>query len=242
MSRGEDNMSKYYPIMLDIRDRSTIVIGGDRIAAEKASALSGSGAYVTVLSPEFCNELLLQAEHKRVTLWQKAYEYGDLEGALLVIAATNDQKLIDVICKETKERGQLVNIVDVPRYCSFIIPSILRREQLTIAVSTEGASPGLAKRIRQSLEAQFPFAYGAYLRLASVARAHLRKNGVSYAKRDDFFGDYYVSNILTQLTNGNVEQAVEETSNLLKTYNVAVPSNTLNAEFEEKKNYVNQYA
>jgi precorrin-2 dehydrogenase/sirohydrochlorin ferrochelatase len=228
--------------MLDIRDRSTIVVGGDRIAAEKASALSASGACVTVLSPEFCNELLLQAERKRVTLRQKVYEYGDLEGALLVIAATNDQKLIDAICAETKARGQLVNIVDVPQYCSFIIPSILRREQLTIAVSTEGASPGLAKRIRQSLEQQFPSAYGAYLRLASVARAYLRKSGMSYARRDDFFGDYYTSSVLTKLTNGNVEQAVEETSNLLHAYNVAVSSSTLKAGLEEKKNYVDQYA
>ncbi|GAC1454854.1 MAG: bifunctional precorrin-2 dehydrogenase/sirohydrochlorin ferrochelatase [Ktedonobacteraceae bacterium] len=235
-------MSKYYPIMLDIRDRTTIVIGGDRIAAEKAAALSANGAIVTVLSPVFCNELMLLAERKRITLCQKTYEPGDLEGALLVIAATNDQKLIDAICTETKEHAQLVNIVDVPQYCSFIIPSILRREQLTIAVSTEGGSPGLAKRIRQSLEEQFPFAYGAYLRLASVARAHLRKHGVSYAQRDDFFGDYYTSDVLTKLTDGNVELAVEETSNLLQTYNVAVSGRTLKAELEEKKNYVNQCA
>ena len=234
-------MSKYYPIMLDIRDRSAIVIGGDSIAAEKASALSASGAQVTVLSPEFCTELLLQAERKQVALWKKAYEAGDLEGALLVIAATNDQRLIDAICTETKARGQLVNIVDVPRYCSFIIPSILRREQLTIAVSTEGASPGLAKRIRQSLEEQFPLAYGVYLRLASIARAHLRKNEISYAMRDDFFGEYYASSILTRLDDGNLELAVEETSNLLKTYNVAVTDSMLKAELEERKNYVNTY-
>ncbi len=235
-------MSKYYPIMLDIRDRTTIVIGGDRIAAEKAFALSASGAHVTVISPEFCDELLLQAERKQVALWKKEYEPGDLEGALLVIAATNDQSLIDAICTETKARGQLVNIVDVPRYCSFIIPSILRREQLTIAVSTEGASPGLAKRIRHSLEEQFPLAYGAYLRLASIARAHLRKNEVSYEMRDNFFGEYYASSILTRLDDGNIELAVEETSKLLKTYNVAVSDSMLKAEFEERKNYVNTYA
>lgn len=235
-------MSKYYPIMLDIRGRSTLVIGGNSIAAEKAAALSASGAIVTVLSPEFCTELLLQAKQKRITLWHKAYEPGDLAGALLVIAATNDQKLIDAICAETKERGQLVNIVDVPAYCSFIIPSILRREQLTIAVSTEGASPGLAKRIRHSLEELFPLAYGAYLRLASVARTHLREHGVSYARRDDFFGAYYTSNILEKLTKGSVEQAAEETSDLLQTYNVVVSGSALEAGLEEKKNYVNQYA
>ncbi len=242
MSGGEGSMSKYYPIMLDIRDRLTIVIGGDRIAAEKAAALSACGASVTVLNPEFCDELLLQAEHKRILLRQKAYELGDLEGAVLVIAATNDITLIEAICAETRERGQLVNIVDVPRYCSFIIPSILRREQLTIAVSTEGASPGLAKRIRQSLEKQFPIAYGAYLRLASVARTHLRESGVPYAQRDDFFGDYYASTVLTKLNDGNVEQAVGETSDLLKIYNVAVSESTLQTEFEEKNNYVNSNA
>ncbi|GAC1635305.1 MAG: bifunctional precorrin-2 dehydrogenase/sirohydrochlorin ferrochelatase [Ktedonobacteraceae bacterium] len=235
-------MSKYYPIMLDMRERSAIVIGGDRIAAEKATALAASGASVTVLSPEFCNELLLQAEQKHITLRQKAYASGDLAGAFVVIAATNDQKLIDAVCAETQERGQLVNIVDVPAYCSFIIPSVLRREQLTIAVSTEGASPSLAKRIRQNLEALFPLAYGAYLQLASIARAHLRKNGVSYARRDDFFGEYYASNVLTKLADGNVEQATKETADLLKTYNIVVPASALVAGLEEKKSYVNHYA
>ena len=235
-------MSKYYPIMLDIRGRSTIVIGGDRIAAEKAAALSTSGAIVRVLNPTFCDELLQQAEQKRITLWQKAYEPGDLAGALLVIAATNDQTLIDALCAETKERGQLLNIVDVPKYCSFIIPSILRRDQLTIAVSTEGASPGLAKRIRQSLEKLFPPAYGVYLRLASVARAHLRHQGVSYARRDDFFGEYYASHVLAKLTDGDIQRAAEETSDLLKTYNVTVSDSALRTGLEEEKNYVNQFA
>ncbi len=235
-------MSKYYPIMLDIRGRLAIVVGGDRIAAEKATALSASGAHVTILSPNFCDELLVQAEQKAVTLWQKAYEPGDLAGAFIVIAATNNQKLIEALCAETQERGQLLNIVDVPAFCSFIIPSILRREQLTIAVSTEGASPGLAKRIRSNLEDLFPLVFGAYLRLASVARTHLRQNGVSYAQRDNFFGEYYASTILKKLAEGHIEQATAETADLLKTYNVTVSGSALEAGLEEKKNYVKQSA
>src|SRR5207245_6307308 len=135
----------------------------------------------------------IQAEHKKVTLQHKAYEPGDLAGAFVVIAATNDAQLIQAIWTETQERGQLVNIVDVPEYCSFIVPSVLRRGQLTIAVSTEGASPGLAKRIRHSLEELFPIAYGTYVQLAALARAYLRKECVSYARRDDFFSHFLPS-------------------------------------------------
>ena len=231
-------MSKYYPIMLDIRGRLALVIGGDRIAAEKAAALAASGANVTVLSPTFGEEVRQQAARHEVTLWQKTYEKGDLAGAIIVIAATNDQALIDSLCVETQERGQLLNVVDVPEYCSFIVPSILRRGQLTIAVSTEGASPSLAKRIRRSLEDLYPPAYDRYLRLASLARARLRQQGVSYERRDDFFGNYYSSHILQKLVDGDVEAAAQETSDLLQNYAVIVSSSALEAGLEEEKNHV----
>jgi len=221
-------MPNYYPIMLDIRDRLAIVVGGDRVAAEKAAALSASGAQVCVLSQEFCDELfLLQAEQGNVMLHHKAYEPGDLAGAFVVIAATSDPQLIKTIWAETQERGQLVNIVDVPEYCSFIMPSVLRREQLTIAVSTEGASPSLAKRIRHSLEEIFSPAYGPYLRLAALTRTYLRKNGVSYEQRDDFFSDYFTSDVLTQLMTGNISQAAVITAALLHHYDIDVPASVL---------------
>src|SRR6266571_2059162 len=200
-------MPEYYPVMLDVRGRLAIVVGGDRVAAEKAAALSASGAQVSVINPTFCDELLMQAEYKRVTLHRKVYEPGDLEGAFVVVAATNDTQLVEAIWTETQRSGQLVNIVDIPERCSFIMPSVLRRGQLTIAVSTEGASPGLAKRIRHSLEEFFPIAYGTYVQLAALARAYLRKEGVSYARRDDFFSDFFTSDVLAWLVEGNKAQA-----------------------------------
>src|SRR5438270_7847384 len=208
-------MPNYYPIMLDIRDRRAIVVGGDQVAAEKAAALSASGARVRVISPEFCDELLQQAENRRVTLQRKAYETGDLVGAFVVIAAINDLRLAEAIQAETQEHGQLLNIVDIPRYCSFIMPSVLRREQLTIAVSTEGASPGLAKRIRQSLEELFPPAYGTYIRLAALVRTYLRNSGISYERRDEFFSDFFASDVLRRLEQGDTEQAAVITVALL---------------------------
>jgi len=225
-------MPEYYPVMLDVRGRLAIVVGGDRVAAEKAAALSASGAQVSVINPAFCDELLMQAEYKRVTLRRKAYEPGDLEGAFVVVAATNDTQLVEAIWTETQRSGQLVNIVDIPERCSFIMPSILRRDQLTIAVSTEGASPGLAKRIRQNLEEIFPLAYGTYLRLAALARTRLRKNGVSYERRDDFFSDFFTSEVLARLVEGNVAQATVITAELLQRYEVDVSASVLEASLE----------
>ena len=235
-------MPNYYPVMIDLRGRLAIVVGGDRIAAEKAAALFASGAHVQVISPEFCNELLEQAEHGQIALQRKAYEAGDLAGAFVVIAATNDPQLVKSIWAETQEGGQLLNIVDVPQYCSFIMPSVLRRGQLTIAVSTEGASPGLAKRIRQSLEEIFPPAYAMYLRLAALARTHLRKSGVSYDERDEFFGNFYTSDVLGQLVEGNTREAIALTAALLQDYDIDVPASTLETELKKETQHVNSGA
>jgi len=213
-------MANYYPIMLDVRGRRAIVVGGDQIAAEKAQALCESGADVTVISPSFCRAMRGLGESAALTLRQKAYAPGDLADAFVVVAATGDAELIDAIWAEAQARGQLVNVVDVPGRCNFIIPSILRRGQLTIAVSTEGASPSLAKRIRQRLENLFPPAYGAYLQMAAAARSRLRAGGVSYAERDRFFGEYMESDALERISAGDAAGAAATTASLLQRYGV----------------------
>jgi len=235
-------MPNYYPVMLDVRNRLAIVVGGNQVAAEKAAALSASGAKVSVISPIFCAELLAQAELGQVTLCCKTYESGDLAGAFVVIAVADHPQLVRDIWTETQERGQLVNIVDVPASCSFIMPSVLRREQLTIAVSTQGASPSLAKRIRHHLEDLFPLAYGIYLRLATIARAYLRKNGVSYEQRDNFFGDFFTSDVLDLLVEGNTQQATSITATLLQRYGIDVLANTLETELADVKEHANRDA
>ena len=228
-------MPDYYPLMLNLRDRRATVIGGDQIAVEKATSLAACGANVHAHSPTFCPAMVHLAEQQKVTLHYKAYERGDLAGAFVVVAVTHDAQLIQTIWAETQEHGQLVNIVDVPQYCNFILPSILRRGQLTIAVSTEGASPGLAKRIRHELEAYFPPTYGTYIRLASVVRKHLRAGGVSYQRRDDFFGDFFDSDVLAQIVSGNVEQAIVTTRALLQRYDIALSTSDIAAELSEDK-------
>jgi precorrin-2 dehydrogenase/sirohydrochlorin ferrochelatase len=233
---GEDGaMPEYYPIMLNVRGRQAIVVGGDRIAVEKARALLVCGARVTAISPAFDEEMLALARSHALTLLPKSYEPGDLTDAFVVVAATTDPQLIEAIWQETQERGQLVNIVDVPMYCNFIVPSILRRGQLTIAVSTAGASPSLAKRIRHQLEGIFPAAYDRYMQLATIARAHLRAGGISYEQRDAFFGDFFVADILSLLSEGDEEAAVVCTVQLLQQHGVTTTIETVLTELRETR-------
>jgi len=223
--------------MLNIRERPVTVIGGDRIAAEKAAALASSGARVNVISPAFSAEMLELAERGLVRLCRKVYEPGDLAGAFIVVAATTDQATIEAIWRETQERNQPVNIVDVPRYCSFILPSILRRGKLTVAVSTEGASPALAKRIRQQLEEDFPPAYEAYIELAALVRAHLRRQGVAYETRDEFFQQFMASPILALLESGEIARALEVAAELLSAYGVEIAWAELEQTFSREQSY-----
>ncbi len=210
-------MPDYYSAMLDLRGRPVLIIGGDQVAVEKARGLLTSKAKVTVQSSEFCDELLEMAARDEVVLRQKAYSHGDLEGAFVVVStSTYNPALSEEIWNEAQARNQLINIVDLPHRCNFILPSILRRGKLTISVSTEGASPALAKRIRQQLENEFPPAYEEYLRLASTIRALLREQGISYQQRDDFFGLFFESDILALLVAGQEEAALAEARNLLQ--------------------------
>jgi len=226
-------MPNYYPIMLDIRNRRALVLGGERIAAEKANALLGCGANVTVQWSDFCPELLAMAERDEVSLVYKTYESGDLARAFVVVATISEPDMIKQVWEETQKRNQLLNVVDVPAYCNYIVPSILRRGQLTVAVSTEGASPSLAKRIRQQLEVQFPSSYATYMQLATVVRTYMRTSGLSYDVRDNFFSEFFTSDILKLLTKGEENRALELTVELLRRYNVAISIATLTADLRE---------
>lgn len=214
-------MRQVYPIMLNLRDRPVIVVGGSTVAAEKALALVNAGANVTALAADPCPELEALAERKRITLRRKPYEPGDLHGALLVVAAvTYEPELVEAVWRETRANGQLTNIVDVPARCDFLTPSILRRGALTVAVSTSGAAPSLAKRIRQRLEVMISPAYGAYLELATAARARLLARGASYDERDAFFANLETSPTLARLEAGDHEGAAQALADVLARHGV----------------------
>ncbi|RKX73234.1 MAG: bifunctional precorrin-2 dehydrogenase/sirohydrochlorin ferrochelatase [Spirochaetes bacterium] len=146
---------KLYPVFLNLEGKSCTVIGGGRVAERKVRALVDSGAVVKVIAPEVSEGMELLGCEKEIAFLKREYRQGDLEGAFLVIAATNCRDTNASVYKEAEERGIPVNIVDSPEHSSFYVPSVLRRGDLCIAISTSGVLPYFAKKLRVYLEEKF---------------------------------------------------------------------------------------
>jgi precorrin-2 dehydrogenase/sirohydrochlorin ferrochelatase len=135
-----------YPLFLDLTGQPVVVIGAGKVAARKIRSLLAAGARVTVISPR------ASRLPKSVRWLRRRYRRGDLAGARLVVAATDDQHVNELVCAEAKRRRQLINCVAPPAAGNFIVPAVARRGSLAIAISTDGLSPSLAKRLRRDLE------------------------------------------------------------------------------------------
>lgn len=178
---------KYHPIVLRVAERACLVIGGGHVAQQKAQSLLRAGAQVTVVSPQVTATLAALAAAQRITHRARQYVRGDLQGVFLAYAATNDPQLHEHIACEARERGVLLNVVDCPRLCDFIMPAVLQRGDLLIAVSTSGTSPALAKRIRQDLEGVFGVEYDLVLQLLGRLRRQLAAHPLTPAQRRRMF-------------------------------------------------------
>ena len=161
-------MSKFYPIHLNVTGKKCVIIGGGKVAYRKACSLKESGANVVVVSPEVCPEMV---NEEGLVLIKKEYEECFLDGALLVIAATDNEAINKNVTEDAEKRSIIVNVVDYPERCSFIVPSTISRGDLCISISTGGASPAVAKRIRGELEAVFGKEYEEYLDLLTEMRS-----------------------------------------------------------------------
>ncbi|NNG12142.1 MAG: uroporphyrinogen-III C-methyltransferase, partial [Halobacteria archaeon] len=156
---------KFLPIFLDVNDRPCLVVGGGKVAARKVALLKRSGADVTVVSPVLCKELTILRDEGGIH--HEAREFGDqdIQDRVLVIAATDDESVNRKVSELATSRRIPVNVVDTPALCSFIVPSIVDRSPVQVAISTGGASPVLARLLRARIESFIPSAYG---RLASL--------------------------------------------------------------------------
>src|SRR5205085_9123369 len=141
----------YYPIFIDVENHDVVIVGGGDVCARKAETMLRYGARVTIVSPEFTSEIEQWAQDGKPTLRRKRYESSDLDGASLVIASTNDTSVNEQIAADARARKLPVNVVDVPRLCEFIVPAIIEKRSETIAVSTGGKSPALARTSKEDL-------------------------------------------------------------------------------------------
>ncbi len=160
-------MAKYYPIFLNIQDKKCLVVGGGNVAWRKVCSLKDAGAKVAVVSPEFCPELERETGIERI---KQKYDEGFLKQVVVVVASTDDEEVNKKIYNDAMKRGLLVNVVDRPEFCSFIVPATINRGDLCICISTGGASPALARNIREYLEKQFGDEYDEFTRLLSEIR------------------------------------------------------------------------
>jgi len=164
---------QYYPVHLDIKNRNCLIVGGGAVGTRKVNTLLECGAHVTVVSPDPTSQLARLASEASITLKRRAYRSDDLSGMFLVIGATDDETLNLQISKDAERAHILCNIVDRPEVCNFILPSIVRRGDLVITISTSGKSPALAKNLRQKLETQFGREYADFLLLMGAIRQKL---------------------------------------------------------------------
>jgi precorrin-2 dehydrogenase/sirohydrochlorin ferrochelatase len=199
----------YVPIFLDVTGRRCLVIGGGEVAARKVATLIESGADVTVVSPSVTEALGGLAREGRIRHLNREYEPGDMTDAALVYAATDDLELHRRLYSEARKRGVPINVADVPELCTFIVPAVLTRGALQIAVSTDGASPAMASRIRRRLERLFGPEYGLTLEVLRAARRHLKVNEPNIQVRARKLTALAASRIPEYLRKGNLD-AVEK--------------------------------
>jgi len=206
---------RYYPAFLDIQGRACLVVGGGCVASRKVDTLLECGAVVTVVSPEISPSLQDLANARRITLKTRAYKADDLEGQFLVIGATNNEVLNHQISTHAEARNLLCNIADRPSVCNFILPSIIQRGDLVLAISTSGKSPAFAKKLRQDLESQFGEPYAVLLDLMGAIRARLLKQAHAPEEHKPLFNKIIYSNIILLIQNQQYDQIDQLLFNVL---------------------------
>ncbi len=168
-----------YPIVLDLTGRPCLVVGGGAVAERKVAGLVEAGARVTVVSPSLTPALLRLATEAPLSWRPREYAQGDVAGFILVMVATDGRAVNAAVSAECRERGIWVNCADDPVRCDFILPSMLRRGAVTVAVSTGGRSPTMARLVREELEALLPREVAALTDVVASVRSALSEGGRS---------------------------------------------------------------
>jgi precorrin-2 dehydrogenase/sirohydrochlorin ferrochelatase len=165
----------FYPIYLNLAKRRVVVIGGGEVAERKVESLLGTEALITVISPEVTPQLETLASHNKIEIQRRVYASGDCIGAALVFSATDDETVSAAVFEEATTAGALVNSADQPHLCDFIMPAVVRRGDISIAVSTGGTSPALAAQIRAKIETLIGPEYAQLAELMAQARIEIRR-------------------------------------------------------------------
>jgi uroporphyrin-III C-methyltransferase/precorrin-2 dehydrogenase/sirohydrochlorin ferrochelatase len=200
---------EFLPIFVDLKGRSALVVGGGEVAARKVGLLLRAQAEVRVVAPKLCDALKALYDDGRVEHIAEAYQESQLADAALVIAATDDAAINRQVSDASKQRNIPVNVVDAPELCTFILPSIIDRSPLVVAVSTGGASPTLGRLLRAQLETLIPASYGRLAELLGRFRAPVKKRFKTMSARRRFW-EQVVQGSIAELVYANKEAEAEQ--------------------------------
>ncbi|TKH46604.1 siroheme synthase [Paenibacillus terrae] len=192
-------MQYFVPILLNCKNKICCIVGGGRIAERKVKGLMKSGALITVISPNITPDLQVLADHKQLHWVNRVYREGDLQGAFLVYAATDQRDVNDAVAHEARQRGILVNVADRLEEADFITPGIIRRGRLTISVSTAGAGPAVTSEITSALDTLFGNEYEPYLDFMYDMRQAIKRIVSSPQQRAKLLRRLASSGILEQI-------------------------------------------
>ncbi len=214
-------MPTYYPVYLNLEDKRCLVVGGGEVAQRKVLTLLESSARVVVISPRLTPKLLELVNNRQITWFERGYREGDMKDSFMVIAATDERKLNERLAAEANEHNILMNIVDVPEFCNFIVPSRVQRGDLSISISTAGKSPALAKKIRRQLEGQFGAEYAEFLDAMGRYRQEVIQKVTDIEERKAIFQQMVDSDLIQLLKAGNKEGFNKRIQELLSPEKVA---------------------
>jgi precorrin-2 dehydrogenase/sirohydrochlorin ferrochelatase len=203
-------MAHYVPIMLNLQGRKCILVGGGLVAERKVATLQLAGAEILIVSPRLTSKLQQAWEQGQIAWNERCYEQGDLQGAFMVFAVTDQPFVNDQIVAEAHKLGIMVNHSGEGAQGSFITPSSFRRGELIVAVSTSGAAPEAAKRVSAEIEEQFGDEYEEYIRFLSWARLVIKKRVQDISRRKLLFKKLAAIDVLKEIRTGEFSLSSED--------------------------------
>ncbi len=211
-------MENYYPVFLDLREKNCLVVGGGNVACRKVKTLLACQARVAVVAPEITEEINHLAKEGSVKILREPYNPVHLEGAFLVIGSTGDEEVNSRVARDCFQRSIPVNIVDVPKLCSFFVPALISRGPLSIAVSTEGKSPAFSARLRMRLEKDYLPIHGEFVDFLGSLRPRILKEVPDDKKRRDLFIEMAGEEFFKLFVNLSPAEMDKKVAELISTY------------------------
>jgi precorrin-2 dehydrogenase/sirohydrochlorin ferrochelatase len=207
------SVTHYFPVFLNLHGKKVVVIGGGQVAERKIHALLKVCKDITVISPAVTKMIERMGQSGEIKLMQRQYRKDDVRKAFLAVAATDSFNINQQV---SRDAPCLVNVVDMPDLCNFIVPSVIKRGALTIAVSTSGISPALSKSIRKELERMYGPAFSEYLKSLKTIRAEAKKRIAEQNERSEFLKSVASEKMIKILREKGCKEAKKNAKDLLK--------------------------